>query len=317
VRAFAVDEFGGPGSVHELPVPEPEDGYVRVRVAAAGINPADIGVLNGYYKDQMEHRFPLIPGLDFAGTIDAVGAGVEQWKVGDEVFGGVGKMFWGNGSLAEYTTASSSSIARRPEAVDAEFGAALTLPGVSALLCLDPMAIKQDDVVVVIGAAGGIGGFSVQLASAAGAHVIAVTRGVNASYVGDFGAAGTIDYEKEDVFEAVRKAYPEGIAGLVHTAGDNDSLARLAELVRTGGHVASMLGGADVEGLAKRGITGVNIMAMTTGPALEQLAGLFTAGTIKRPEIRTFQLDRAGDAYREIEAGHVRGKLVVIPGGTE
>ncbi len=78
-----------------------------------------------------------------------------------------------------------------------------------------------------------------------------------------------------------------------------------------------MRGGADAEGLAKRGIAGVNVIAMTTGPALDRLAGLATAGTIKRPEIKTFQLDRAGEAYSEIEAGHVRDKLVVIPAERE
>src|SRR6202022_659926 len=111
--------------VQDLPLPEPEAGQVRVRVEAAGINPADLGVIKGFYKDMMEHHFPLIPGLDLAGTVDAVGAGVEQWKVGDEVFGGLGKMAWGNGTLAQFATASTASIARRPDGIDTEFGAAL------------------------------------------------------------------------------------------------------------------------------------------------------------------------------------------------
>ena len=159
LRSFAFDQFDTPGSVQEVPQPEPEAGQVRVRVAAAGINPADVGVIKGFYKDMMEHHFPLIPGLDFAGTVDAVGEGVEQWKVGDEVFGGLGKMAWGNGTLAEYATASTESIARRPEGVDREFAAALNLAGVSALTCIDLIAPQPGDVVVILGAAGGIGGF--------------------------------------------------------------------------------------------------------------------------------------------------------------
>lgn len=313
MRAFAVDELGASGSIHELEIPEPEEGFVRVRVAAAGINPVDNAVLKGSYKGRMEHRLPLVPSLDFAGTVDAAGAGAGDWKEGDEVFGGAGKMFWGAGTLAEYTTASTKSIARRPSSIDAQFGAALPLPGVSALSCIDPMDLKRGDVVVIIGAAGGIGGFAVQLAKAAGAHVVGVTRGANAAYVRELGADEVIDYTKDDVGQKLHAAHPDGVAAVVHTGGDKEELARIAEVVRKGGHVASMRGAADVEGLAKRGVTGINVMTNVNAEALERLAGIVAKGSIKRPEIKTFSLDRAGEALEEIADGHVRGKLIVVP----
>jgi NADPH:quinone reductase len=311
VRAFAFDQFDGPGSVQELPQPEPEAGQVRVRVAASGLNPADIGVIKGFYKDMMEHHFPLVPGLDFAGTVDAVGEGANGWTVGDEVFGGVGKKFWGEGTLAEYATASASTIARRQDVVDLEFAAALPLAGLSALQSVEPMALKQGDVVVVLGAAGGIGGFTVQLAKGAGAHVIAVTRAANHEYVRGLGADEAVDYTTQDVHDTISAAHPEGVAAIVHTAGDKDYLAHVSELVREGGHVASMVGGADIEGLAKRGVTGLNVVTQTTGAALGQLTDLVAARTLKRPQIKAFSLHQAAEAYEEIGSGHVRGKLVV------
>ncbi len=313
MRGFAVDEFGAAGSIHELDVPEPDEGFVRVRVAAAGVNPADVFMLKGFYKDRMEHRFPLVPGADVAGTVDAVGAGAGQWKVGDEVFGGLGKMVVGAGSMAEYTTASTKTIAPRPAGIDAQFGAALPLAGVSALMCIDPMGLKKGDVIVILGAAGGIGGFAVQLAKAAGAHVVAVTREANAAYVRSLGADEVVDYGKGDIDQRIHEAHADGVAGIVHAGGDKDELAQLAELVRKGGHVVSMRGGADLEHLAEHGVTGINVMTMVTTEALERLAGLVSKGTIKRPEIKTLPLDQAGEAYKEIEGGHVRGKLIVVP----
>lgn len=220
MRAFAIDEFGKPGSVHELPVPEPAGGEVRVRVEAASLNPFDRFVLTGAMKDRMPHTFPLIPCADLSGTVDAVGPGVQRWKPGDAVFGQQGRMSFGQGTLAEFTTASAGTIARRPAAIDAQFGAALPLVGVSALQCIEPMNLKRGDVVVVVGAAGGIGGFAVQMAKHMGAKVIAVTRSENADYVRGLGADEVIDYSKEDVAEAVRRSHADGIAGVVDTARD-------------------------------------------------------------------------------------------------
>src|SRR5262249_11105528 len=111
MKAYAIDEFGQPGTVRDVPDPEPEEVQVRVRVTAAGINPFDAAVVNGFAKDYMEHRFPLVPGMDAAGTIDAVGPGVEGWATGDRVFGSVGKPFAGEGTLAEHVAMSTGTIA--------------------------------------------------------------------------------------------------------------------------------------------------------------------------------------------------------------
>ncbi len=125
--AFALDEFGQPGSVHEVPTPEPGEGQLRIKVQAAAVNPFDNAVLKGMLQDRMPHHFPLIPCSDVSGTVDAVGAGVEQFKPGDDVFGQLGTMGIGHGSMAEYAIATAGTIARRPDSNDPEFGAALPL----------------------------------------------------------------------------------------------------------------------------------------------------------------------------------------------
>ena len=111
----------------------------------------------------------------------------------------------------------------------------------------------------------------------------------------------------------MKAAHPNGIAGVLGARADKPGLAHLAELVPNGGHVVSMLGEADVEALAARGIKAVNVMTKTATDPLERLARLLEAGTITLPEIKKFPLDRAGEAFAEIEGAHVRGKLVVKP----
>ena len=313
MRAFAIDEFGATGSIHELPEPVPAEGQVRVHVEAASINPADVGMLGGAYKDFMEHRFPMVPGLDLGGTVDAVGPTVEGLKVGDPVFGVHGKMVVGAGTFAEYAVASAATLARRPSNIDAQFGAALSLAGVSALQMVEASALQAGDVVLVIGASGGIGSIALQLVVAAGATPIAVSRATNHEYARSLGARETIDYLSQDVFETVRVTYPEGIAAVFDMVGDKEGNGRLAELVHPGGHFISMMGGADVETLAARDITGVNIRTEATTDKLERLAAFVEAGALLRPEIRTFHLEEAGRALAEIAGRHVRGKLVVTP----
>src|ERR1700682_998408 len=161
MRAFALDAFAEPGSIHELPDPQPAAGHVRVRVRAASLNAFDSFVVQGYMKDRMEHHFPLVPCSDLSGTIDLLGHGVDGCAVGDPVFGITGRMI-GEGTLAELTTAAAVNIARRPAGIDDREAAALPLAGVSALMSVEAADPKPGGVVVIVGASGGIGGFVVQ-----------------------------------------------------------------------------------------------------------------------------------------------------------
>ena len=110
MKAFAIDEFGEPGALRDLPTPEPAEGQLRLRVGVAGLNPFDVAVVQGYLKDRMKHVFPLVPGMDASGTVDAVGEGVEGYASGESVFGSVGKMLLGEGTLAEFVTVSSGTV---------------------------------------------------------------------------------------------------------------------------------------------------------------------------------------------------------------
>src|SRR2546421_2352391 len=165
MKAFAIDEFGRPGSVRDLPEPEPVYGEVRVRVAAAGLNPFDNAVLQGHLKDRMEHRFPLVPGMDASGAIDGIGEGVQVWAAGDEVFGSVGKTYLGEGTLAEHVTMSVGSVARKPPAIEHAAAAAIPVAGVTALIMADALQLAEGRTVVVVGATGGVGSYFVQLAA--------------------------------------------------------------------------------------------------------------------------------------------------------
>jgi len=309
MRAYAIDEFGKPGSIHEVPDPEPAAGQVRVRVAAASLNPFDNAVVNGYLKDRMEHRFPLIPASDLAGTVDAVGADVAGFAVGDDVFGVNGKTVLGEGTLAQLTTVSTRTIAKRPTEVSEVEGTALALAGVSALMSVEAAALKPKDTVVVVGASGGIGGYAVQLAHLGGAHVIGVTSTANVDYVRGLGADEVIDRNAGDVLDAIKAKHRDGVAAIVDTGSDAPALARLSEAVRKGGAVVSMKGAATIDELAKGGITGINIRTDVTAERLGHLAALVADGKLRAPRIQTFTLEQAGEAFKLL--GHSGGKLVV------
>ncbi len=312
MRAFALGELGAPGSVVEVPVPEPAEGQVRIRVAAAGLNPFDNAVIQGYLKDQMEHRFPLIPGADAAGTVDALGEGVIELGIGDEVFGSVGKRYLGEGTAAGSATMSTGTIARKPASIGHTDAAAMPVAAVTALTMAETASVSDGDTVVAIGATGGVGSYLVQLATARGARVLAIASSENADYARKLGAADVVDYAAADVVEAVRSLAPEGIDVIAEMHGGDDT-ARLAELVRSGGRVVSAVGGADEETLKARGIEAANIMGMVSTASLETLAGMLERGELVSPEIRTFPLAEAAEAFAQVATGHTRGKIVVIP----
>jgi NADPH2:quinone reductase len=312
MQAFAVDNFGDTGSVRELPAPEPEQGQVRIRVAAAGVNPVDVAVTQGYMKDMMEHRFPLIPGIDASGVVDALGDGVDGWNVGDAAFGAAGKMYFGEGTYAEFATMSARSIAPKPASVDYVEAAAVPLAAVTAVMLLDAVGLKPGESVLAIGAAGGVGSYLVQLAAQRGARVIAVCRGENTDYVRGLGAADVIDYTVGDVAERLRSRYPDGIDAIADMVGNKDTVTRLSDQLRPGGTAASAAGGADEEALGRRDVKGANIVTMVTAKHLANIAKALEEGTLRPPQIQRFTLGQAAEALALIGSRHVRGKLVLM-----
>lgn len=310
MRAYALDQFGEPGSIHDLPEPQPSEGQVRVRVEAASINPFDLFVMKGFLKDRMQHHFPLIPLGDLSGVVDAVGAGVTTLEIGDAVFGTTGMRTLGEGSLAEKTVAAATTLALRPPKLGAVESAALPLAGVSAIMLVEAVDPKRGDVVVVIGASGGIGGYAVQLAAHRGARVVAVTSSPHVDYVKGLGAADVIDRSHEDVAAALKARYPDGVAGIIDTISDAATVAPYAESVRSGGAVASMRGAAVAEELEKRGLRAINVSTQMNTERLSELARLVAEGTLKPGLIHKFTLDEAARAF-EMSGQGAGGKIVI------
>jgi NADPH:quinone reductase-like Zn-dependent oxidoreductase len=311
MRALIVPEFGTPGTIAERPTPEPAEGEVLVNVKAAGVNAMDPIFASGVYKDFMEHRLPLTPGSDYAGTVEAIGPGVSGIAVGDEVFGDVGKAHAGDGSFAEYVTVSSALAVPRPESLSSEIAAALPRAGGTALAAVDASGVGQGDTIVIIGAAGGVGGIATQLATRRGARVIAVTNPANSDHVRGLGASEVLDYTSDDVVEQIRRLAPEGVAAVIDNFHDAQGLVPVAGVVLPGGKVISPIAMGGEQALAGLPVTFQMVQAATDRAA--ELGELVARGELQVP-VETLPLDQAADALARQASRQVRGKLVLVVG---
>ena len=308
MRAFAFTAFGSAPEVRELDLPQPGEGEVRVRVHAASVNGFDLSVAGGHLQGMMEHRFPVVLGKDFAGTIDAVGAGVSGYAPGDRVFGVVTKPYLGDGSFGEFVTVPVAvGLAHLPEAVGFTEGGALGLAGTAALMAVEGAALRAGQSVLVAGATGGVGNQAVQLAAQAGTHVIATAHSdEERRLVTGLGAAEVVDYAGE-VAAAVLAAHPGGVDAVLHLAGDP---AALLPLVRPGGRfVSTRL--MSPEQLPAEGVTVVPIYADPTPTTLDRLAANQAQGRTRVIIQWTYRLDEAPAALAAFAAGTL-GKLVIV-----
>jgi NADPH2:quinone reductase len=310
MRAFVVEEFGKPGSVRDLPDPQPQPDQVLVQVRAAGVNPADWSAVNGILAQYgLEHRFPLIPGGDLSGVVAQAPDGAPV-SAGDEVFGAVGGMVIGEGSWAELVTVAVGDVAVKPASLDHVAAAGVATAGLTALQALEAAALDDGAMLLVVGATGGVGSYATQLAALRGIRVVAVSRGENAAYARELGAAETIDYTTGDLVELVRAAHPDGVDALIDLASDGQAVQRLSDLVRPGGAVVSARGAVNVDAMEQQGKRGVNA-ARAPLTRLTDLGALLESGRIKPPPTKTYPLERAQEALDEVATGHVRGKLAL------
>ena len=204
MRAYAIDEFGGRGFIRDVPDPEPADDEVLVRVHAAGISATDLAVLAGWMAPYLPHVFPLIPGFDAAGFVERVGKDVAGIAPGDAVYGFQAAPVMGRGTLAELVAIPARGLQPKPAALPFESAAVVAHSALTAVAAVDAAGLASGDIVVVLGATGGVGSFATELLAAAGAQVLAVTRTEYLDYAASLGAVEAVDYVAGDPVDAVR-----------------------------------------------------------------------------------------------------------------
>ena len=211
MRAIAVAKIGDRPSLMHLPEPTPGEGEVLVHLGAAGVNPVDWKIADGGFLGQMPHVFPLILGIDGAGTVEAVGPGVKRLAVKDHVFGQFFHPPVGIGTFAEHVAAPETlGISLRPRGMSVDQAAAVPTAGMTALQAIDLLGLGAGESLLILGAAGGVGSFAVQLASQRGITTLAASRGPNDEFLNDLGASGVYRSSATSFQEDVRRGYPAG-----------------------------------------------------------------------------------------------------------
>ncbi len=285
----------------DFPDPVAGRGDIVVDIVNASVNAADWKVRSGQYK---QATFPLGIGRDFSGIVSAVGEGVDDLKVGDDVFGvcqaGV------EGAYAEKIAISAAIVARKPGALSHINAAALALTGLTALSAIeDTLKLQAGEKILIQGGAGGVAGFAIQLAKHIGAHVVTTASAANHAYVSTLGADEIIDYNAVDFTTAVKDC-----DAVFETVG-GDVAQKSFQVLKPGGRAAFIASGPQAP---KPDRTDVQSLRPPVGRArrhLDRIAQLYLEGAIRPPEVTLFPLSEGGDALSMSEQRHFRGKIVL------
>jgi NADPH:quinone reductase-like Zn-dependent oxidoreductase len=313
---MGIREFGGRDRLEVLDVPEPKVGadVVRIRVAAAGVNPVDWKIREGRLEAAWPHVFPVVPGWEVAGVVERAGPAVTTVAPGDEVFAYCRKHFIGEGAYAELVTVPETSVAHKPRSLDLEHAAGVPLCALTAYQALFGGAgLTAGETVLIQAAAGGVGSFAVQLATDSGADAIGTASERNHEYVLGLGAVEAIDYGERDVVKAVREIAPGGVDVVLDSLG-GEALRRSVEAVRDEGRIVSIAQPPTDEVFRQRGIEAAYVFVRPNAEELTELADMFDENRLMVHLDEILPLEQAARAHELSEAGHVRGKLVLSVG---
>ena len=310
MRAITVSEYGASPAVTELPRPQPGPGQVLIAVQAAGMNPMDVQIADGGWKDRMPATFPMVLGADLAGAVEEAGPGAIRFGPGDAVFGQLLIAPLGSaGTYAEYVAVSEDvPLAHVPAGLDPVTAAALPTAGGTAMAIAESLAPLDGKTVLIVGAAGGVGSFLTQLAAGAGAHIDASAPLAEAGRMKGYGAAEMIDRARP-LPEAIAQVHPDGIDVLIDLASDAGQFAALAGHVRPGGTAVTTRYVADQESLATAGVTGVNFQLPMNVSLLDRLATAVVDGIIVAPPITRLSLGKVPALLSK--HGRAEGKTVI------
>ena len=305
MKAVRYDDYGDVDVLYlaEVPRPAPGPGQVLIEVKAAGINPGEAKIRAGELRGRWPSTFPSGQGSDLAGVVAELGSGVTNVEVGDEIIGWVDT----RSSQAEFAVVEAANVTPRPSELSWEEAGGLFVVGATAYAMVAAVSIAPGDVVVVSGAAGGVGSLAVQLAKLAGATVIGLASEVNHEWLADHGVIG-VTYG-DGVADRIKAAAGGEIAAFLDTVGGDYVELALALGVEPQ-RIDTVANFAAIE---KYGVKGDGNAVGAKAEVLAELAGLIDTDQLELTIAATYPLAEVRAAYTELAEGHTRGKIVLIP----
>jgi NADPH2:quinone reductase len=304
-RAVRFDHYGDLDVLYvaDVPTPTAKSGEVVVAVRAAGINPGEIAIREGALADQFPTTFPSGEGSDFAGVVSALGRGVNQFALGDEVLG----YSETRSSHASHVAVPASQLIRKRPEVSWEVAGSLSVVGCTAYAAVRAVEPQEGDTVAVSAAAGGVGSIVVQLLRIRGVKVLGIASPANAEWLVAHGAE-PVAYG-DGLLGRLLAAAPDGIDAFIDLFGP-DYVQLAADLGIPRHRIETII---SFEKAAKLGTKAEGSATATNAEVLTEMADLVASGAIEVPIAATFPLDRVADAYAELAHRHTRGKIVLIP----
>lgn len=320
MKAVVATGYGPPEQyvVADVPVPRPGPGQIQVRIAAASINPADVRLPGGEFRDAAPLAFPHVPGNDFAGTVSEVGSGVTTYHVGDEIFGqavpralramvGTTRPSLSTGSLARYAVfeADTPFLAHRPTGLSVEHAAALATTGLTARALMATAKVRPGETILVIGATGGVGTAVIPLLAAANARVIATATTSDAGIIRDLGADETIGYAEAE--------YPTDVDAALNLTLPSDHLTAVARAIRPGGRLLTITYPVPRQEWIGRDDVNLRFVLDIDGTlgGMREVGELAEDGRLPATIGRRYTLDEGPRACVDFVRRHTTGKLVV------
>ena len=302
MKAIRIYEYGNADTLKLDDAPQLSigDDQILVRVRDAGVNPIDWKIRQGYMKQVMPANFPLTLGQDFAGEVVERGKAVDQFAIGNRVFG------FAQGTYAEYAAAPISTVAAMPQSMDFATAAALPTAGSTALQIIRDVVKAAAGITVLIhGAAGGVGSFASQMARNMGARVIGTATGPDLDYLKSLHVDEVIDFKRERFEEKA-----SGVDAVVDLVG-GETLARSYAVVKRGGVLVTTVQPVDESAAKQAGIRAVQMFMKRNAADLAELARLVEKGAVKPRLSQTMELKHAREAQELSETGRAQGKVVL------
>jgi NADPH:quinone reductase-like Zn-dependent oxidoreductase len=306
MNAVRMHRYGGPDVLvyEEVPRPTPGQGEVLIRVEAAGVNPVDWKIREGYLREMLPHSLPLIMGWDVSGVVAATGPGVTRFRTGDAVFSRPDILR--DGTYAEYVVIRESEVALKPKSISHLHAAAIPLAGITAWKALmEAGRLEPGQRVLIHGGAGGVGSFGVQLAKWRGARVIATASPHNHDYLRELGADETVDYRHPGFEENLGKV------DVVFDTIGGETQERSWGLLHAGGTLVSIIDPPPAEKADAHGVRHAFVFIQPDAAVLTQLAKLVDEGKLRVSLEAVLPLSEARRAQELSQGGHVRGKIVL------